>query len=173
MDAALATLFVGIAGVGGTVASGYLAQRASLRTLSRESERQRLDNLRNCYVGVNSHARNCRYALADYVQAIVTNTLTDEIRQTAATAMTAHRVQYDEAQMLVSDEVLDEVRSVNDLISILYGVVRRIDCGVPQPDDTIERAKRLLRDLWPPLKTMREAMRLDLGVGGTHKPSSR
>ncbi|MFH7595540.1 hypothetical protein WDV06_10620 [Streptomyces racemochromogenes] len=167
MDAALATLLVGIAGVAGTLTSGYLAQRASLRTLRRENERQRLDDLRNCYIGVNSVARTCRYALADYVQAMATTTLTDEIRQAAATAMSAHRVQYDEAQMLVSDAVLDEVRRVNGLLSVLYGLLRRIDCGVPQPDDTVERAKYLLKDLWPPLMTMREAMRRDLGVGGT------
>ncbi|MGW7099684.1 hypothetical protein [Streptomyces sp. NPDC054838] len=171
VDAALATLLVGIAGVGGTVTSGYLAQRTSLRTLSRESERQRFDSLRNCYIGVNSGARSCRYALADYVQAMATGTLTDEVRQTAATAMSVHRVQFDEAQMLVSDTVLDEIRSVNDLISIIYGLLRRIDCGVPQPNDTVEQAKRLLKDLWTPLKSIREAMRLDLGVGETHKGS--
>ncbi|MFD0266243.1 hypothetical protein ACFVGY_06555 [Streptomyces sp. NPDC127106] len=172
MDAALATLLVGIAGVGGTVASGYLAQRAAHQTLSRENERQRFDNLRNCYIGVNSRARNCRYALADYVQGMATGTLTDEIRQTAATAMSDHRVQFDEAQMLVSDTVLVEIRSVNHLLNVLYGVLRRIDCGAPLPNDTVERAKRLVKELWTPLKSIGEAMRLDLGVGGRHEAIS-
>ncbi|MFJ9818747.1 hypothetical protein ACIRU3_26540 [Streptomyces sp. NPDC101151] len=167
MDAALATLVVGIAGVGGTVTSGYLAQRAGHRALRWEGERQHHDNLRNCYIGVNSRARTCRYALADYVQAMANRSLTDEIRERAATAMDAHRVQYDEAQMLVSDSVLAEARTVNDKISVLYGLLRRIDCGVPQPDDTIELAKRLLKDLWPHLRSMREAMRVDLGVSGS------
>ncbi|KOV13283.1 hypothetical protein ADK90_38290 [Streptomyces sp. XY413] len=90
--------------------------------------------------------------------------MTDEVRERAATAMNTHRVQYDEAQMLVSDSVLAEARTVNDEISILYGLLRRIDGGVPQPDDTIEQAKRQLKDLWPHLKSMREAMRMDLGV---------
>ncbi|AOR34360.1 hypothetical protein BFF78_27875 [Streptomyces fodineus] len=150
MDAALATLLVGIAGVGGTVTSGYLAQRAAQRALRLEHERQRHENLRDCYIAINSRARSCRYALADYVQAMATNTLTDEIRQRAATAINAHHTQYDEAQMVVTDSVLAEARSVNDKIGVLYGVLRRIDCGDPREDDTIEQVKRLLKELWPP-----------------------
>ncbi|MGW5342756.1 hypothetical protein [Streptomyces sp. HUAS TT3] len=34
--------------------------------------------------------------------------------------------------MLVSDAVLAEARIVNDKISLLYGLLRRIDGGVPQ-----------------------------------------
>lgn len=166
MDAALPTLLVGIAGVGGTLASGYLAQRAAQRELRWEHERQKHEDLRNCYIAINSRARSCRYALADYVQGMATNTLTDEIRQSAATAMNAHRAQYDEAQMVVSDSVLAEARSVNHMISRLYGVLRRIDCGDPRGGDSIEWAQRLLKDLWPHLKSIREAMRLDLGVSG-------
>lgn len=166
MDATLATLLVGIAGVGGTVTSGYLSQRASHRALRLEHERQQHENLRDCYIAVNSRARSCRYALSEYVQAMATNTLTDEIRQEAATAMIAHRAQYDEAQMVVSDSVLAEVRSVNDRIGVLYGVLRRIDCGDTRDDDTIEQAKQLLKGVWTPLQSMRKAMRLDLGVSG-------
>ncbi|MEU6868051.1 hypothetical protein ABZ924_33270 [Streptomyces sp. NPDC046876] len=166
MDAALPTLLVGIAGVGGTVASGYLAQQAAQRTLRWEHERQQHENLRDCYIAVNSRARSCRYALADYVQGMATNTLTDETRQRAATAMDAHRAQYDEAQMVVSDSVLAEARNVNEMIGRLYGVLRRIDCGAPLAGDSIEWAKRLLKDLWPLLTSIREAMRLDLGVSG-------
>ncbi|MFC9816477.1 hypothetical protein ACFVJM_30955 [Streptomyces virginiae] len=169
MDAALATLVVGIAGVGGTVASGYLAQRAARQTLRWEGVRQQHDNLRNCYIGLNGGARSCRYALADYVQALATGTLTDEIRERASTAVNAHRGQYDEAQILVSDAVLAEARIVNDKLSVLYGMLRRLDDGVPQPDDTIEQARRQLKDLWPHLMSLREAMRADLGVGDTHK----
>ncbi|MEU1409281.1 hypothetical protein ABZ471_44855 [Streptomyces sp. NPDC005728] len=124
MDAALATLVVGIAGAGGTVTAGYLAQRAGHRALRWEGERQHHDSLRNCYIGVNSRARTCRYALADYVRAMANRTLTDEIRQRAATAMDAHRVQYDEAQMLVSDSVLAEARTVNDAETSLPAVAR-------------------------------------------------
>lgn len=169
MDAALATLLVGIAGVSGTVASGYLAQRAAHRTLRWEGMRQHRENLRNCYIGVNGGARSCRYALADYVQALATDTLTDEIRERAATAVNTHRVQYDEAQMLVSDRVLDAARTVNDKISVLYASLRRMDGGVPQPDDTIEQARRQLKDLWRHLRSMGEAMRVDLGVSDTHR----
>ncbi|MFJ8036020.1 hypothetical protein [Streptomyces sp. NPDC096032] len=169
MDAAVATLVVGIAGVAGTVTSGYLARRAARQTLRWEGARQHHDNLRNCYIGVNGGARSCRYALADYVQALATGTLTDEIRERAARAVKTHRGQYDEAQMLVADSVLAEARIVNEKISVLYGLLRRIDDGVPQPDDTIEQARRQLKDLWPHLRSMREAMRVDLGVGGRHK----
>jgi hypothetical protein len=172
MDAALATLVVGIAGVGGTVTSGYLAQRAAHQTLRWDHERQHHENLRDCYIAINSRARSCRYALADYVQAMATGTLTDEIRQRASTAMNAHRTQYDEAQMVVSDNVLEEARSVNDKISVLHAMLRRIDCGDPREDDTVDQAKRLLKDLWTPLQSMREAMRMDLGVSGLHKGSS-
>ncbi|MET8579521.1 hypothetical protein ABZX39_01370 [Streptomyces collinus] len=167
MDSAVATLLVGIAGVGGTVTSGYLAQHATHRALRWERERQQHANLRDCYVGTNSRARRCRYALADYVQAMATNTLTDEIRERAAAAMDAHREQYDEAQMVVSDSVLAEARGVNDMIGILYGMLRRIDCGDAREHDSIEAAKRLLKDLWTPLKSIRDAMRSDLGVSGS------
>ncbi|MFF9085439.1 hypothetical protein ACF1BE_03255 [Streptomyces sp. NPDC014991] len=168
MDAALATLLVGIAGVGGTVTSGYLAQRAAQRSLGLEHERQHHENIRDCYIAINSRARSCRYALAEYVQAMATNTLTDEIRQNAATAMHAHRAQYDEAQMVVSDSVLATARSVNYKINVLYGMLRRIDCGDLREGDTIQQAKRLLKELWTPLQAMREAMRLDLGVSEPH-----
>ncbi|MFD9096038.1 hypothetical protein [Streptomyces collinus] len=168
MDAALATLLVGVAGVGGTVASGYLAQRAAQRALCLEHERQRHENLRDCYIAINSRARSCRYALADYVQAMATGTLTDEIRQRAASAMDAHHTQYDEAQMVVADSVLTEARSVNHKIGVLYGVLRRIDCGDLREDDTVQHAQRLLKELWTPLQSLREAMRLDLGVSEPH-----
>jgi hypothetical protein len=148
MDAALATLLVGVAGVGGTVTSGYLAQRAAQRALRWEHERQQHQNLRDCYIAINSRARSSRYALADYVQAMATDTLTDEIRQRAATTMDAHRAQYDEAQMVVSNRVLAEARRVNDRIGVLYGMLRRIDCGDRRPDDSIEEAKRLVNHLW-------------------------
>jgi hypothetical protein len=168
MDAALATLLVGIAGVAGTVTSGYPAQRSAHRALRWEQQRQQHENLRDCYIATNGRARSCRYALSEYLQAMVTHTLTDEIRRRAATAMDAHRTQYDEAQMIVSDSVLTEARSVNDKIAVLYAVLRRIDSGDVREDDTIEQAKRLLKDLWVPLQSMREAMRLDLGVSGEH-----
>lgn len=168
MDASLAAVLVGIAGVGGTLASGYLAQRDAHEVRRWEGERQHRDNLRDCYIGVNGRSRACRYALADYVQAMATDALTHDIRQRAAAAVSAHRVQFDQAQMLVPDSVLEDARVVNEKISILYGVLRRLDGGVPQPDDTIEHARSLLNDLWPPLKAMRQAMRLDLGVSQTH-----
>ncbi|WP_371614203.1 hypothetical protein [Streptomyces sp. NBC_00454] len=56
---------------------------------------------------------------------------------------------------------------MNDRISVLYGLLRRIDGGVARPDDTIEQARRQMKDLWPHLRSMREAMRVDLGVSGT------
>ncbi|MEV3967083.1 hypothetical protein AB0K68_02855 [Streptomyces sp. NPDC050698] len=173
MDASLAALLVGIAGVGGTLSSGYLVQRAAQEARRLEGERQHRDNLRDCYIGLNSRARNCRYALADYLQAMNTDTLTDEIRQNAVAAVKAHRVQYDEAQMLVSDSVLEEARIVNEKISVLYGLLRRLDGGVTQPDDSGDQARRLLRDLWAPLKAMRQTMRVDLGVSRTHQTSGR
>ncbi|WP_369141780.1 hypothetical protein [Streptomyces sp. R44] len=150
--------------MGGTVTSGYLAQRAAHRSLRWEHERQQHRNLRDCYIAINSRARSCRYALADYVQAMATNTLTDEIRERANSAVNVHRAQYDEAQMVVSDSVLAHARRVSDKISVLYAVLRRIDCGDLREGDTIEEAKRLSKDLWTPLQAMREAMRLDLGV---------
>ncbi|WP_406178999.1 hypothetical protein [Streptomyces canus] len=173
MDASLAALLVGIAGVGGALSSGYLAQRAAREVRRWEGERQHRDNLRDCYIGVNSRARNCRYALADYLQAMNTDALTDEIRQSAAAAVNAHRIQYDEAQMLVSDSVLEEARIVNEKISVLYGLLRRLDGGVTQPDDSREQARRLLKDLWPALKAMRQTMRVDLGVSRTHQTTGR
>ncbi|MER6224252.1 hypothetical protein ABT189_27485 [Streptomyces sp900105755] len=38
-------------------------------------------------------------------------------------------MQYDQAQLLAPDRVLAGARTVNDEISILYGILRRMDCG--------------------------------------------
>ncbi|MFE2168515.1 hypothetical protein ACFXB3_26190, partial [Streptomyces sp. NPDC059447] len=53
---------------------------------------------------------------------------------------------------------------VNHALTLLYGQVKRLERGEPEPDETMESAAQAKDDVWLSLKAMRQAMREDLGV---------
>jgi hypothetical protein len=66
--------------------------------------------------------------------------------------------------MLVPDTVLVAAGTVNDHLSNLYGILRRIDIDEPEQGETIEAAAEVRRDTWEVISEMRIVMRRDLGI---------
>lgn len=79
-------------------------------------------------------------------------------------AKNAHRDRYSEAQMIAPEEVLMRASAVNQALNKVYGQVKRLERGVPGPGETTETAAQAQYEVWGMLRTMRTAMRHDLGV---------
>jgi hypothetical protein len=166
-------------GIIGTLTSGLLTQRSANNSKLRELERadqQRRDerayqteqalteSRRACYVALNIAARLYQTALTNYLVAIRSGAVTDEIRTDVDEMRRDHRARHAEAQMLVPDAVLVAAGTVNSHLSNLYGVLRRIDIGEPEQGETIESAAEMRRGTWGVLSAMRTIMRRDLGI---------
>ncbi|MFD8431917.1 hypothetical protein ACFV1R_30445 [Streptomyces coelicoflavus] len=166
-------------GIIGTLASGLLTQRSAnkskLRELERadqqrrdervyQTEQARIESRRSCYVALNIAARLYQTALTNYLVAIRSDAVTDEIRTDVEEMRRDHRARHAEAQMLVPDAVLVAAGTVNSHLSNLYGVLRRIDIGEPEQGETLESAAEMRKGAWDVLSAMRTIMRRDLGI---------
>ena len=79
-------------------------------------------------------------------------------------AKNAHRDRYSEAQMIAPEEVLMRASVVNQALNKVYGQVKRLERGAPEPGETMETAAQAQYEIWDMLRTMRTTMRHDLGV---------
>ncbi|GAA4668980.1 hypothetical protein GCM10023324_21330 [Streptomyces youssoufiensis] len=79
-------------------------------------------------------------------------------------AKNAHRDRYSEAQMIAPEEVLARASVVNQALNKVYGQVKRLERGAPEPGETMETAAQAQYAVWEMLQAMRAAMRHDLGV---------
>jgi hypothetical protein len=181
MSSAIVSLVIAIVGVCGTLASAIftqrLSQRARLEELGR-TERLRLadqesadnkrktDQLRGCYVQLNANDRNYRDAMLAYAYALKAGSPAKAEAEELTVARRAQRNARAEAQMIVSEEVLDSEGRVNLQLTVAYGRLQRIqresDASVREPllDEIIE----LLDEIMPLLSRARVVMRMDLGV---------
>ncbi|MGW4674377.1 hypothetical protein [Streptomyces sp. NPDC004324] len=166
-------------GIVGTLTSALLTQHSTnnnkLRELERadqqrrdervyETEQATIESRRACYVALNIAARLYQTALTNYLVAIRSGAVTDEIRTDVDETRREHRARHAEAQMLVPDAVLVAAGTVNSHLSNLYGVLRRIDIGESEQGETIEVAAEMRSGTWAVLSAMRTIMRRDLGV---------
>lgn len=140
MDVGSATaLSAAVVGVVGTLLSALLTQRAADRSRQHERERAELarerrgeaKELRACYVALNTAARQYLAALTDQVHALGRDD-TAPVRQRLAEARDQHRDVYAEAQLRVPDRVLDLAGDLSRELGTVYGMVRRLDGGMPR-----------------------------------------
>lgn len=122
-------------GIAGTLASAIVTQRLAQQTRLKELEhterlrmsekeqadRQRtIDQLRACYVRLNANDRNYRDALLAYAHALKTGGSNEAESAEVATARRAQRDARAEAQMIVSEDVLNAEAEVNAQLSVAF-----------------------------------------------------
>ncbi|MGP4001187.1 hypothetical protein [Streptomyces sp. 8N706] len=165
-------MIIAVAGVAGTLGGSILTQRGSERAQRREIElirgheeiRENRSLRRTCYVELNRDARQFTTALNRHLHVMREHGVEDSDRDALEEAKNAHRDRYSEAQMTAPDSVLMRASVVNQALNKVYGEVKRLERGDPGPGETMETAAQAQYELWDMLRTMRAAMRHDLGV---------
>ncbi|MFC0052174.1 hypothetical protein [Streptomyces actinomycinicus] len=168
----LSSVIIAVAGVAGTLGGSLLTQRGTERAKRREIEfvheheeiRENRSLRRTCYVELNRDARQFTTALNRHLHVMRERGVEDADRDALNEAKTAHRDRYSEAQMIAPEGVLLTASAVNKALNEVYGQVKRLELGAPGPGETMETAARAQYEVWDLLRTMRTAMRHDLGV---------
>lgn len=181
MSSAIVALVVAVVGVCGTLASAIFSQRLSQRTRFVElehSERVRLaeqgtaekerrtEQLRSCYVQLNANDRNYRDAMLAYAYALKAGSPGEDEAAEVAAARRAQRNARAEAQMIVSEEVLNSEGRVNAQLTVVYSRLQHIQ-GDSDPNDRellLQEVIELLDKIILLLSRARVTMRMDLGV---------
>ncbi|WUX64315.1 hypothetical protein OG522_03890 [Streptomyces sp. NBC_01431] len=160
-----------VIGVVGTLMSALLTQRAADRSRQRERERaervrewrDEAQELRSCYVALNTSARQYLAALTDHLHALSRDEDPRSVRQRLTEARDQYRDVYAEAQMRVPEGVLELAGDLNHDLGVVYGMARRLEDGVPRAGDSSAAVHGSIDGLWGGLREMRRAMRADLG----------
>jgi hypothetical protein len=179
MSSAIVALVIAVVGVCGTLASAIftqrLSQRARLEELGR-AERLRIadqeaaerkgktDQLRSCYVQLNANDRNYRDAMLAYAYARKAGSPAEAEAEEMTAARRAQRNARAEAQMIVSDEVLDSEGQVNVRLTVAYGRLQRFARESGASARELDEIIKLLDEIIPLLSRTRVVMRMDLGV---------
>ena len=181
MSTAIVSLVIAVVGVCGTLASSIftqrLSQKARLEELGR-AERLRLadqetaekkgktDQLRGCYVQLNANDRNYRDAMLAYAYALKAGSPAEAEAAEMTAARRAQRNARAEAQMIVSEEVLDSEGRVNAQLTVAYGRLQRLqrESDADARELLLDEIITLLDEIIPLLSRARVVMRMDLGV---------
>ncbi|MFE6039863.1 hypothetical protein [Streptomyces sp. NPDC056452] len=179
MDSAVAGLLAAVVGVGGTLGSAWLTQRradASRREEWKLLERTRRDELaaqqlessqearKLAYTKFNAAARHYLATLNDHRHVLRIGYDPRESLALVETARVEYRQQYAEAQMIVPDTVLEEVRRVDIGLGSVYGTLARLSQNTARDGDDVETVRDEITQGWRDLSRMRATMRTDLGV---------
>ncbi|MFB7934987.1 MULTISPECIES: hypothetical protein [Streptomyces] len=179
MDSAAAGLLAAVVGVGGTLGSAWLTQRRG--DVSRREEWERLEGTRRAeiaaqlaesgreartaaYTEFNAAARHYLATLNDHSHVLRIGYDPQESLAVVEAARVDYRRRHAEAQMIVPDVVLTEVKRVDSDLNAVYGVLARLTRGTTREGDDIEGVRDAIRKGWQDLSRMRTAMREDLGV---------
>jgi hypothetical protein len=173
----LSSVIIAVAGVAGTLGGALLTQRGSERAKRREIElvrkheeiRESRSLRRTCYAELNRDARHFTTALNRHLHVMRERDVEDADSDALEEAKNAHRDRYSEAQMLASEGVLMRASVVNHPRNKVYAQVKRLERGAPGPGETIETAAQAQDEVWGMLRTMRTAMRRDLGVSAEER----
>ncbi|MEU9038039.1 hypothetical protein AB0D45_24485 [Streptomyces sp. NPDC048352] len=165
-------MVIAVAGVAGTLGGALLTQRGSERAKRREIELVRAQDeiresralRRGCYADLNRDARQFTTALNRHLHVMRERGVEDADRDALDDAKNAHRDRYSQAQMVAPDRVLVAASAVNRALNQVYGQVKRLERGAPATGETMETAASAQYEVWELLRTMRTAMRRDLGV---------
>ncbi|WP_251095210.1 hypothetical protein [Streptomyces sp. Caat 7-52] len=173
MDVGDAAAFVvAVVGVVGTLLSALLTQRAADRSRRREQEhaeqvrerRRHAQELRACYVALNTSARQYLAALTDQLHALGRDEELRTVRQRLTEARDQYRDVYAEAQMRMPERVLGLTAVLSHDLGAVYGMVRRLDDGTPRAGDSPAAVREAIDELWGRLRRMRREMRAELGA---------
>ncbi|WP_234319280.1 hypothetical protein [Streptomyces sp. NRRL S-237] len=169
----IGAMVIAVAGVAGTLGGALLTQRGAERAKRREIELVRAHDekrenqalRRTCYADLNRDARQFTTALNRHLHILRERTVEDADKVALDSAKDAFRDRYSEAQMVAPDPVLAHATSVHHALTAVYGQVKRLERGSPDPGESMESAAEAQYGIWEPLREMRAAMRADLGVG--------
>ncbi|MFE4409801.1 hypothetical protein [Streptomyces sp. NPDC056821] len=179
MDSNITALIIAVVGIIGTLSSALLTQRSAnnskIRELERADEQRREERLyqaqsaaiearRTCCAALNTAARLYQTELTNYLHALNAGDLAAELGERVEEARLEHRARHSEAQMILPDPVLTSAGAVNGHLGRLYGVLKRLDFGNPEPGETLAVAEAMRAASWDLLAEMRAVMRRDLGV---------
>ena len=168
----LTALAAAVVGCAGTLLSALPTQRAADHSRQREQERAELARqrhsdireLRVCYVGLNTAARQYLAALTDQVHALSRGDDMSVVRQRLTEARDQHRDVYAEAQLRLPQQVLDLAGEVSRELGTVYGMVRRLDDGLAYEGDSVAVVQERIDLLWHRLREVRREIRVELGV---------
>ncbi|MFJ3975946.1 hypothetical protein [Streptomyces sp. NPDC090021] len=182
MDAAWVGLLAATVGVGGTLGSAWLTQRRN--DAARREEWDRLERSRladradqraqerlavrtAAYTAFNATTRNYLAYLNDHVHALQRGGVeTDDGFGALETARKEFRQIYAEAQLIVPDTVLTELRQVHLGTAQAYAILSRLSRGTAEDGDGIGTAQDSINHCWDVLFQVRATMRADLNVTG-------
>jgi hypothetical protein len=174
-------MVIAVVGVCGTLASAIITQLFSQRSRHQEledAERRRLaeqdnaekqrktDQLRSCYVQLNANDRHYRDAMLAYAYALKAGSSGEAEAADVATARRAQRDTRAEAQMIVSEEVLDTEGRVNARLTTAYRSLQQIqrESDASTREARLDEVIKLLDGIISLLSRARVTMRMDLGV---------
>lgn len=184
MDSAVTGLLTAVVGVGGTIGSAWLTQRRG--DALRREEWERLERARlaesatqrrqsgrearqTAYTEFNAAARHYLATLNDHAHVLRIGGEPAESMAAVETARVDYRRRYAEAQMIVPDAVLAEVRKVDKGLGSVYGSLARVTRDRARDGDDQDSVRTVIKQGWRDLSDMRAAMRTDLNVTGpTH-----
>lgn len=181
MSNTVVPLVIAFLGIVGTLVSGLMTQRLAEKVKAREldrSERQRADErqyetkrvteeaLRACYVMLTTASLDYHSELNNFWYALRDDSVTDDQRSRLDDARREHRARYSDAEMRVPDDVLTTVDEVYRGLNRMYGVLKRLDAGIPphREGESLEQVHTQIVAFWDQLSEMRRIMRWSIGV---------
>ncbi|MFI6850558.1 hypothetical protein OG535_37540 [Kitasatospora sp. NBC_00085] len=170
----IAAVAIAVTGVTGTLGAALLTQRGAERAKRRELElsqafsetRENLALRRDCYTHLYRDARQFATALNRHLRVLRDRTPGEDDARALDEAKDAHRNHWSETLMIAPDAVIAPGDIANQALTHVYGMVKRLEQGDARPGENLRSAAEAQDELWALIKTMRHAMRQDLGVGG-------
>ncbi|WNM29843.1 hypothetical protein RKE30_05240 [Streptomyces sp. Li-HN-5-11] len=168
MTAAVTAMITAVVGVLGTLFAPVLSQRLTARQRAEETTaaevRRRFEERRAAYTSMNRASRHFHTLLKDALHRIRDGVYTDQDRDQLEEARRDYRDRYAEAQMVVPERILDASRAVNEVLSGVDAVAKRLDRSLAGEGESAQQALLDLKEAEPRLSAMRRLMREDLGV---------
>lgn len=177
MNVNVTALLVAVAGVLGTLTSPILTQRLTLRAKQQEidaSKQQRLEERieerrrtafresRDCCIALNTAARGFRQSVKNCLFEGY-----DEDRAGLEQARRSFTARYGEAQIILSDAIMEAATPVYDTLAAAYGGVRALGTPLVIAEGKAER-ERLMSylddEVHNAIRNLRKIMRSDLGI---------
>lgn len=141
-----------------------------------EAQRRRVfEERRSVYAALHTAARRYTQQLRAYLHMLATGSVAADSRSELEKARQAYRDLYSEGQMSFPDKVAEAAIVLNEALGRAYGIIRQLENGhelVANSDGqpgTIEEMQEYCREtLYDLIGKLRQLMREDLGVTGSH-----
>ena len=172
-------VLIAVLGLCGTLTATWLTQRNADGVNRREldhAEQQRraeheertremeLSARRTAYIALDRQSRQYLTALRNRVHALELDPDSTQAVHELDEHRASYRDCYAEAQMIIPDSVLAVARQANQELNQTYGVLKRLQNGVPREGDSTASARDRIDNTRELLHELRHTMRCDLGV---------